>query len=78
MLSEASEAIRARHPELDRAAFLEMEHEGVRLSLRNLRTFPWVTEREAAGRLKLHGAYFAIADGILHVLDEASGEFAPA
>jgi carbonic anhydrase len=77
MLSEAGEEIRARHPELDRAAFLEMEHEGVRLSLRNLRTFPWVTVREAAGRLKLHGAYFAIADGILHVLDEASGEFAP-
>ena len=29
------------------------------------------------GRLKLHGAYFAIADGILHVCDEASGGFAP-
>jgi carbonic anhydrase len=78
MLAEAGEEIRAKHPELDRAAFLEMEHAGVRLSLRNLRTFPWVSEREAAGRLKLHGAYFAIADGILHILDEASGEFAPA
>ena len=55
-----------------------MELEGVRISLRNLRTFPWVAEREAAGRLKLHGAYFAIADGILHVCDEASGDFAPA
>ena len=59
-------------------AFLAMELEGVRISLANLRTFPWVREREEAGRLKLHGAYFAIADGILHVLDEASGEFAPA
>ena len=44
---------------------------------RNLRTFPWVREREEAGRLKLHGAYFAIADGVLHVCDEASGDFAP-
>ena len=78
MLAEAGEEIRANHPELDRAAFLAMEHAGVRLSLRNLRTFPWVREREAAGRLKLHGAYFAIADGILHILDEASGKFAPA
>ena len=78
MLSEARERIRDRHPELDREAFLEMELQGVRISLRNLRTFPWVREREAAGRLKLHGAYFAIADGLLHVLDERSGGFAPA
>jgi carbonic anhydrase len=78
MLKECRAPIRARHPDLPRAAFLEMELAGVRLSLRNLRTFPWVSEREASGRLKLHGAYFAISDGILHVLDEASGEFGPA
>jgi carbonic anhydrase len=78
MLAEARSAIRARHTELGRQAFLEMELAGVRLSLRNLRSFPWVAEREAAGGLKLHGAYFAISDGILHVLDETSGEFSPA
>ncbi len=78
MLSEARAAIRARHPTLDRPAFLEMELEGVRISLRNLRTFPWVRAREQAGRLKLHGAYFAISDGVLHICDEASGGFAPA
>ena len=78
MLADAREKIRAEHPELDRKAFLEMELEGVRLSLRNLMGFPWVRERVEGGRLKLHGAYFAIADGILHVLDEATGEFAPA
>ena len=77
MLSEARAAIRTRHPVLCREAYLEMELAGVRLSLRNLRTFPWVREREQAGRLKLHGAWFAIADGILHLCDEASGEFAP-
>jgi len=78
MLVEARDPIRARHPELGRAAFLEMELEGVRISLRNLRTFPWVREREESGRLKLHGAYFAISDGMLHVCDEQSGDFAPA
>ena len=78
MLSAARESIRSRHPTLDRQAFLEMELEGVRLSLANLRTFPWVRDREAAGRLNLHGAYFAIENGILHVLDRASGEFGPA
>jgi carbonic anhydrase len=79
MLHDARDKVRARHGDtLDRAAFRDMELEGVRVSLRNLRTFPWVREREADGRLKLHGAFFAISDGILHVLDEESGAFAPA
>ncbi len=55
-----------------------LELESVRVSLANLRTFPWLREREEQGLLKLHGAYFAIADGILHLLDEATGEFSPA
>ena len=37
-----------------------------------------LTERITAGKLKIHGALFAIADGVLHVLDEKTGEFAPA
>ncbi len=78
MLADAREKIRAAHAELDREAFLEMELEGVRLSLRNLIGFPWVRERVESGRLTLHGAYFAIADGVLHILDEATGQFAPA
>ena len=79
MLGEARAKVRAAHSEpFDRPAFRAMEHEGVRISLRNLRTFPWVRERERAGTLKLHGAFFAIADGVLHLLDEHSGEFSPA
>lgn len=74
LLREARDKVRAEHGEDFRA----MELEGVRVSLANLRTFPWVREREADGRLKLRGAYFAIADGVLHLLDEAKGEFAPA
>jgi carbonic anhydrase len=54
----------------------ELEHETVRVSLANLRTFPFVPEREKAGTLKLHGAYFAIRDGVLHLMDDA-GRFAP-
>lgn len=78
MLDEARAKVRAQHSEpLDRAAFRAMEHEGVRVSLRNLRTFPWVAEREQAGALKLHGAFFAISDGVLHLLDEESAAFAP-
>ncbi|MDP8994413.1 MAG: carbonic anhydrase [Pseudomonadota bacterium] len=78
LLEEARDKVRARFPgSLGRAAFREMELEGVRVSLGNLRTFPWVTERERDGRLALHGAFFSIAEGVLHVLDEASGRFAP-
>ena len=41
------------------------EHAVVRLSLDNLRTFPWITEREQAGELELVGLHFGIADGVL-------------
>jgi carbonic anhydrase len=77
MLDAASEKVRADHPELDGAAFTEMEREAVKVSLANLRTFPWIGEREADGRLKLHGAHFAIAEGRLYMLDEAEGDFRP-
>ncbi len=52
-----------------------LELEGIRTSIANLRTFPFVAEREAAGTLKIHGAYFGIEDGVLHVLDQETGEF---
>jgi carbonic anhydrase len=74
MLREARDRVRASRGEDFRA----MELEGVKVSLANLRTFPWVREREADGRLRLHGAYFAIADGVLHLLDESTGRFEPA
>jgi carbonic anhydrase len=74
LLRDARDRVRAEHGEDFRA----MELEGVRVSLANLRTFPWVADREVDGRLRLHGAYFDIADGILYLLDEESGAFAPA
>ncbi len=45
--------------------------------LANLRTFPWIAEREQQGKLGLHGAYFGISRGTLLALDEASGRFEP-
>ena len=76
LLDEPRKRVAARYgdgPEAIRA----LELETVRVSLDNLRTFPFVAEREAAGRLRLIGANFAIADGVLHVMN-AHGEFAPA
>jgi carbonic anhydrase len=78
MLKETSDDVRARHEELDRAAFRDMERAAVKVSLANLRTFPWIAEREKAGTLKLHGAHFSIAEGLLYILDEAEGSFHPA
>jgi carbonic anhydrase len=54
---------------------LALELEGVRTSLTNLRSFPFVAEREAAGDLELHGCHFAIASGRLWELDQGSGLF---
>jgi carbonic anhydrase len=78
MLHEARDKVRSRHPELDRDAYTDMEREAVKVSLANLRTFPWIAEREQAGELKLHGAHFSIAEGRLYVLDEAEDSFRPA
>lgn len=58
--------------EIERAA----EEAVVRLSLDNLRTFPWIAEREAAGELELVGLHFGIADGLLRRLT-GSGPFQP-
>ncbi len=77
MLDGAREKVRSKHQELDRQAFLAMELEAVKVSMANLRTFPWIAERESDGRLKLHGGHFAIDEGRLYMLDEAEGEFRP-
>ncbi len=51
---------------------------GVRASLENLMTFPWIAEAVAAGDLHLHGWYFDIVEGALCALDPENGEFRPA
>ena len=52
-----------------------LELEAVKISLGNLRTFPFIAEREQRGELKLHGAWYAIGEATLFTLDEVSGEF---
>ena len=76
-LRSARDHVRSRHDSIDADAILEMEWEAVKLSLANLRTFPWIKEREKDGRLKLHGAHFSISEGRLYVLDEAEETFRP-
>ncbi len=66
-------AAAALSPDIDAQEALELA--AIRLSLDNLMTFPFVAERVDAGRLGLQGAHFDIADGILRVLDTATGRF---
>lgn len=54
-----------------------LEQEGIKNSIRNLRTFPFVADAENRGKMALHGAYFDIATGTLSVLNHSRGEFFP-
>ena len=53
------------------------EHAAIRVTLDNLLTFPWVAEAVEQGHLSLHGGYFDIRHGVLHILTP-EGEFAEA
>ena len=77
MLDGAREEVFARHGGEGRNAERAMEQAAVRVSLDNLRTFPCIQEKEASGEIRLHGAFFAISDGILHLYDEDAGHFMP-
>ena len=78
LLDDARDRVVAAHgDDRSRIAGRAMEQEGVKVSLDNLRTFPCVREKEQAGKLRLIGAFFAISDGVLHLLDPESGAFEP-
>jgi carbonic anhydrase len=47
----------------------DIELASIEHSLANLRTFPWIRLREGRKELSLHGAWFDIALGELHVYD---------
>ncbi len=52
-----------------------LERESVKVSVSNLRTFPFVGKLEEEGALSLHGTYFEIGSGTLSVLDQSRNEF---
>ncbi|OCC24511.1 carbonate dehydratase [Croceicoccus estronivorus] len=77
LLDEAREPIAREFGTEGRVAERAMEQAGVKVSIANLRTFPCVREKESAGELRLRGAFFAISDGVLHLLDEEQDSFTP-
>ena len=77
LLDDAREKVVHEHGTEGRTAERAMEQAGVEVSLANLRTFPCIRRKERDGELRLTGAFFAISDGLLHLLDEETGRFAP-
>lgn len=78
LLDDARGPVVAQYGTTGREAERAMEHAGVRTSIANLRTFPCIEAKEKTGKLRLTGAFFAISDGVLHLLDQESGAFHPA
>ena len=71
-----ADAIAHEHGISDEAHRL-LEEVAIRQSLANLRSFPFVAEREKNGTLKLLGCHFSIREGELWLLDEAEDRFRP-
>lgn len=78
LLDAVREPIAASLGTTGRPAERAMEQAAVRQSIANLRTFPYVAEKEANGSLTISGALFSINEGVLYTLDQESDAFAPA
>jgi carbonic anhydrase len=77
LVAPAAERVGPRGSDLtDYAARLELA--AIDNSLANLMTFPCIRVLVERGKLRLHGAYFGIATGILMVRDPQTGRFGPA
>uniref|UniRef100_UPI0026F26D34 carbonic anhydrase n=1 Tax=Sandarakinorhabdus limnophila TaxID=210512 RepID=UPI0026F26D34 len=75
-IAPARDTIRAAaqlSPDIDACSALELA--AIRLSIDNLRSFPFIAEAEESGALHLQGALFDIAEGVLRVLNHESGKF---
>lgn len=76
MLDDARLAVLKDNPNAspeERQRALELA--GIKQTLTNLRTFPFVREREEQGQLQIHGAHFDIKSGTLSVYDNESKMF---
>lgn len=77
LLDDAREPVAAEFGIKGRSAERQMEQAAVKVSLDNLMTFPCIRRKVRDGELRLRGAFFAISDGVLHLMDEDTGIFGP-
>jgi carbonic anhydrase len=74
IIAPAAEEIEDKNETIDIYAE-RLGRAAVATTLRALRSYGFVADRERSGALQLHGAYFDMADGSLFALDEPTGEF---
>ena len=74
MLSPVADEVSAYKILTDRERQTMLERLSIRNSINNLRTFPYVQQLEAEGKLAIHGAWFDISTGELWVMD-VNGDF---
>ncbi|MBA4274138.1 MAG: carbonate dehydratase [Alphaproteobacteria bacterium] len=55
-----------------------VERASVVNSIKNLHSFPWISALQTKGELSLHGVWFDIALGELHIYDEEAAEWSDA
>jgi carbonic anhydrase len=75
MFIKPGEVVEQRSHETMQKFVERIEKAAVFRSLENLMTFPFVRKAFERGDMRLHGAYFGVAEGSLFVLDEATKEF---
>ena len=76
MLDECRMKVLASHQGSSRKQLHDaMERDAVKVSLANLRSFPFIQDLENKSKLSLYGAYFDIATGQLEVLNQQNGEY---
>jgi carbonic anhydrase len=75
-IEEPASAIAREHGTSPEAHRL-LEEAAIRQSMANLRTFPFVAEREQQRSLVVLGCHFSIREGELWVLEESQGKFRP-
>ena len=75
MFIKPGEVVEQRERETMADFIVRIEKAAVFRSLENLMTFPFVRSAVERGDMRLHGAYFGVARGLLFVLDPATKEF---
>lgn len=76
IIGDARERVLAKHADTDfESQCKECEMEGIKVSIRNLKTFPFVMDAIRERDMKIFGIYFDLEQGRLSEWDDATDEF---
>jgi len=76
ILKDTARNLLKHNPNADDATLRQaMERDGVRNSLRNLMSFPFITKRMTNNKINIYGAHFDIEDGNLYILNPKNNTF---